>query len=74
MAEVINLRTVRKRAKREEDAKRAAENRVTHGRPSASWSKRVPRSAAATLTPTGSSQETADEIARHQALHCGRGP
>jgi hypothetical protein len=35
MAEVINLRTVRKRAKREEDAKRAAENRVTHGRPKA---------------------------------------
>jgi hypothetical protein len=35
MAELINLRTVRKRAKREEDAKRAEQNRLAHGRPKA---------------------------------------
>ena len=35
MAEVINLRTARKRAKREQDAKRAEENRLAYGRPKA---------------------------------------
>jgi hypothetical protein len=35
MAEVINLRAVRKRAKREADAKRADENRLAYGRPKA---------------------------------------
>ena len=35
MAEVINLRTARKRAKRERDAKRAVENRLAFGRPKA---------------------------------------
>ena len=35
MAEVINLRTSRKRAKRERDAKRAEENRLAFGRPKA---------------------------------------
>ena len=35
MAEIVNLRRVRKRAKRDEDNKRAAENRLAHGRPRA---------------------------------------
>jgi len=35
MAEVINLRTARKRAKREQDAKRAEENRLAYGQPKA---------------------------------------
>jgi ribosomal protein S2 len=35
MAELINLRTVRKRAKREADAKRAEQNRLARGRPKA---------------------------------------
>jgi hypothetical protein len=35
MAEIINLRRARKRAKRDEDDKRAAENRLAHGRPKA---------------------------------------
>jgi hypothetical protein len=33
MAEVINLRTARKRAKREQDATRAEQNRLAYGRP-----------------------------------------
>ncbi len=32
MGEVVNLRLVRKRRKRAEDAERAAENRARHGR------------------------------------------
>jgi hypothetical protein len=32
MAEIINLRRARKRMMRRQDAQRAAENRVTHGR------------------------------------------
>lgn len=35
MAEVINLRTARKRAKRKQDAKRGQENRLAYGRPKA---------------------------------------
>jgi hypothetical protein len=35
MAEIVNLRRVRKRAKRDEDNKRAEENRIAHGRPRA---------------------------------------
>jgi hypothetical protein len=33
MAELINLRTARKRAQRRDDDSRAAENRVAHGQP-----------------------------------------
>lgn len=33
MAELVNLRTARKRAKREEDARRADANRLAHGEP-----------------------------------------
>jgi len=33
MAEVVNLRTARKRAERQHSEKRAAENRLSHGRP-----------------------------------------
>jgi hypothetical protein len=33
MAELINLRTVRKRAKRREDSLRAASGRLVHGQP-----------------------------------------
>ena len=33
MAELINLRTVRKRAKRLEDEQRAGANRLAHGQP-----------------------------------------
>ena len=33
MAEVINLRTVRKQAKRQQDEKRASANRLAHGQP-----------------------------------------
>ena len=32
MGEVVNLRKVRKRAKKQEDAERAAANRLVHGR------------------------------------------
>lgn len=32
MGEVVNLRKVRKEARKQEDAKRAAANRITHGR------------------------------------------
>ena len=34
MAELVNLRTVRKRAKRRADDQRADANRLAHGRPS----------------------------------------
>ena len=33
MAELINLRTARKRANRQEEEKRAAANRLNHGQP-----------------------------------------
>lgn len=33
MAELVNLRTVRKRAKRREDAARAIANRLSYGQP-----------------------------------------
>ena len=33
MAELINLRTVRKRAKRQKDEQRASANRLAHGEP-----------------------------------------
>jgi hypothetical protein len=33
MADVINLRTARKRARREQDAQRADANRLAHGQP-----------------------------------------
>ncbi|MCK9919662.1 DUF4169 family protein [Microbacteriaceae bacterium K1510] len=33
MAELVNLRTVRKRAKRQQDERHAAANRLTHGQP-----------------------------------------
>jgi len=33
MAALINLRTIRKRAKRREDAQRAADSRLAHGQP-----------------------------------------
>jgi hypothetical protein len=33
MAELVNLRTVRKRAKRREDAARASANRLSYGQP-----------------------------------------
>jgi hypothetical protein len=33
MAELVNLRTARKRAKRLEDERKAAANRLAHGRP-----------------------------------------
>lgn len=33
MADVVNLRTVRKRAKRRDDDQRAHANRLSHGRP-----------------------------------------
>jgi hypothetical protein len=33
MTEVVNLRTVRKRARRREDAARADANRLSHGQP-----------------------------------------
>lgn len=32
MGDIVNLRTIRKRATRARDAERAAENRVKHGR------------------------------------------
>jgi len=35
MGELVNLRRARKAAKRREDAVRAAENRLAHGRPKA---------------------------------------
>jgi Domain of unknown function (DUF4169) len=35
MGEIVNLRRRRKAAKRQEEAVRAAENRVIHGRPKA---------------------------------------
>jgi Domain of unknown function (DUF4169) len=35
MGEIVNLRRAQKAAKRREDAVRAAENRLTHGRPKA---------------------------------------
>ena len=35
MGELVSLRKARKRAKREADAKRAAANRLLHGRPKA---------------------------------------
>jgi len=33
MAELVNLRTVRKRAKRQQDERQAAANRLIHGQP-----------------------------------------
>lgn len=33
MAELVNLRTVRKRAKRRQDEERASANRLIHGQP-----------------------------------------
>lgn len=33
MAELINLRTARKRAKRQQDEQRASANRLAHGQP-----------------------------------------
>ena len=33
MAELVNLRTARKRAKRSEDEQRASANRLAHGQP-----------------------------------------
>ncbi|MEI7806598.1 MAG: DUF4169 family protein [Hyphomicrobiales bacterium] len=33
MADIVNLRTVRKRAKRQQEQSRAAENRLAHGQP-----------------------------------------
>lgn len=36
MAEVVNLRTVRKQAKRKQDEARASANRLAHGQPKAS--------------------------------------
>jgi hypothetical protein len=33
MAEVVNLRTARKRAKRQQDDERASANRLVHGQP-----------------------------------------
>jgi hypothetical protein len=33
MAELVNLRTARKRAKRQQDEQRAAANRLMHGQP-----------------------------------------
>jgi hypothetical protein len=33
MAELVNLRTARKRAKRQEDDQRASANRLAHGQP-----------------------------------------
>jgi hypothetical protein len=35
MGDIINLRKVRKQAKRRADAERAAANRIVHGRPKA---------------------------------------
>lgn len=35
MTDVVNLRTVRKRTKRQQDAQRAAANRLAYGRPKA---------------------------------------
>lgn len=35
MAELVNLRTVRKRARRERDEARAGANRIAHGQPKA---------------------------------------
>jgi hypothetical protein len=35
MGELVNLRTARKRAKRDRDERRAQENRLAHGRPTA---------------------------------------
>lgn len=33
MAELVNLRTIRKRAKRQQDEQRATTNRLIHGQP-----------------------------------------
>jgi hypothetical protein len=44
MGEVVNLRKVRKQLKRRNDAERAAENRVVHGRSKAERSLEEARS------------------------------
>jgi hypothetical protein len=45
MAELINLRRARKRKMRQQDANRAAENRLAHGRSKAERSLTMARSA-----------------------------
>jgi hypothetical protein len=44
MGEIVNLHKVRKRAARERDARRAAENRITHGRTKAERTAETTRS------------------------------
>ena len=67
MAEVVNLRTARKRAGKQKAEKRATENRFAHGRPKSDRSLEAARRAKAHhdldlhRTKTGE----ADEIAGH---------
>ena len=55
MAELVNLRTARKRAKREQDARDAEANRLVHGQP-----KHVRKLAAAQRT------KAARDLDRHR--------
>ena len=45
MGEIVNLRRVRKQAKKQQDAERAAANRVVHGRSKAQRAEDVARAA-----------------------------
>jgi len=75
MAELINLRTARKRAKRRDESIRAAGNRLAHGQPKSQRNRDAAQREKATrdLDQHRITQEAADDLPGCQTLDRDRG-
>lgn len=75
MAELINLRTARKRAKRRDEGIRTAGNRLAHGQPKSQRKRDVAQREKATrdLDRHRITQEKADELPGCQTFNRDRG-